>query len=74
MKEKTYTQVHLDKDAYTRELDVPKARMRIHALSRKEKRIHVGELMFGPWYLVRSVDPKYWVHGIDLLWFWIVVL
>ena len=49
MKEKTYMQVHLDEYAYTHELDVTKARMRIHALSRKEKRIHVGKLTFGPW-------------------------
>ena len=47
-----YTQVHLDEGAYTRGLDVTKARMHIHALSRKEKRVHVGELTFGPWYLV----------------------
>ena len=34
---------------------------------------------FDPMVLVRgiaskSVDPKYWVHGIVLLWFWTVVL
>jgi len=52
MKEKIYTQVHLDEDAYTRGLDVTKVRMRVHTLSRKEKRVHVGELTFGPWYLV----------------------
>jgi hypothetical protein len=44
-----YTQVHLDEDAYTRGLDVSKARMRIHALSCKEKRVHVGNL-----FLVRG--------------------
>ena len=49
MKEKTYTQVHLDEDAYTRRLDVTKACMHIHALSRKEKHVYVGELTFGPW-------------------------
>ena len=52
MKEKTYTQVHLDEDAYTRGLDIPKERMRIHALSCKEKHVHVGKLVSGPWYLV----------------------
>jgi len=35
--------------------------------------------VFDPMVLVRgiaskSVDPKYWVHGIALLWFWTVVL
>jgi len=88
MKEKTYTQVHLDEDAYACRLYITKVRMHIHALSRKEKHIHVGKLTFGPWYLVlgnstygfgpwylvKSVDPKYWVHGIVLLWFWTMVL
>jgi len=45
-------QVHRDQAAYTRGLDVTKVRMRIHALSRKEKRVHVGEPTFGSWYLV----------------------
>ena len=49
MKEETYTQVHLDEDAYTRGLDVSKARMRIHTLSHKEKHVYVGELTFGQW-------------------------
>ena len=49
MKEKIYTQVHLDKDTYTRGLDVTKAHMRIHTLSCKEKCIYVGELIFGSW-------------------------
>ena len=52
MKEKIYTQVHLDEDVYTCVLYVTKARMHIHALFRKERRVHVGELSFGPWYLV----------------------
>jgi len=52
MKEKICTRVHLDKDAYIHGLDVSKVRMHIHALSCKEKRVHVGELTFGPWYLV----------------------
>jgi len=45
-------QVHRDQDAYTHRLNVTKERMHIHALSRKEKCIHVGEPSFGPWYLV----------------------
>ena len=52
MKEKIYTQVHLDEDMYTHRLYVTKARMHIHALSRKEKHVHVEELTFGLWYLV----------------------
>ena len=48
MKEKSYTQVHLDKVSYTRGLDVSKVRMRIHALSCKERRLYVGKLTFGP--------------------------
>jgi len=49
MKEKSYTQVQLDKVAYTRGLDVLKARMRIHAFSCKRKRVYVGKLTLGPW-------------------------
>ena len=49
MKDKIYTQVHLDEDAYTRGLDVTKVRMRIHALSRKEKCIYVRKLTLGLW-------------------------
>ena len=52
MKEKIYMQVHLDEVAYTRGLYVTKACMHIHELSHKEKRVHVGELTFGLWYLV----------------------
>jgi len=87
-KKNIYTQVHLDEAAYTRRLDVWKMRMCIHALSCKEKHVHVGELIFGPWYLVFGiwtygfgpwylvgcVDPKYWVHGIGSKWFWTMVL
>ena len=49
MKEILYTQVNLAEDAYTRGLVVSKVRVRIHALSCKEKRVYVGELTFGPW-------------------------
>ena len=28
----------------------------------------------GPWYLVRSVDPKYCVQGIGSKWFWTMIL
>jgi len=52
MKEKIYTQVHLNKYAYIRRLDVSKVHMHIHTLSHKEKCVHVGELTFGLWYLV----------------------
>jgi len=55
MKEKSYTQFHLDKVAYTRGLDISKAHMRIHALSCKEKRVHVGKLTFGPEHLVLGI-------------------
>ena len=39
----------------------------------------ISPTVFDPMVLVRgiaskSVDPKYWVHGIVLLWFWTVVL
>ena len=61
MKEKTYTQVHLDEGTYTRRLDVAKAHMRIHILSRKDIRVHVG-----PWYLdhgilTHGIGPRYLV-------------
>jgi len=52
MKEKSYTQAQLDKVVYTRGLDVLKARMRIHALSFKRKRVYVGKITLGPWQLV----------------------
>ena len=48
MKENSYMQVHLDKFTYTHGLDVSKARMRIHTLSFKEKRVYVGKVTFGP--------------------------
>jgi len=48
MKEKSYTQVHLDKVAYTYGLDVSKECMHIHGLSCKEKCVYVGNLTFGP--------------------------
>ena len=62
--------------------------MPIHALSRKEKRVHVGKLGFGLWYLVpsilthgidpsylhRSIDREYLVLGIASKWFWTMVL
>ena len=62
--------------------------MRIHALSRKEKHVHVGKLGFGPCYLVpgiltrgidpryldRSIDPRYLVQIIASKWFWTMVL
>ena len=60
MKKKIYTQVHLDEGAYTHGLDVTKSRMRIHALSCKEKRVYVGELTFGLWYLVLDIRPMVW--------------
>jgi len=49
MKEISYTQVQLEKVAYTRRLDVFKARMRIHALSCKINRVYVEKLTLGPW-------------------------
>ena len=53
--------------------------VRIHALSHKERHVHVGEFGFRPWYLdhgilthgigprylVRSIDTRYLVEGID---------
>ena len=87
-RENIYTQVHRDQAVYTCRLDVSKARMHIHTLSRKEKCVHVGKLGFGSWYLVpgilicgidprylvRSVDPRYLDQGIDSKWFWTMVL
>ena len=53
--------------------------MHIHALSRKERCVHIRKLSFGPWYLVHGilvlvrgicVDPRYCFymvlyHGIE---------
>ena len=55
MKKKLYTQVDLVKVAYTRGLDVSKARMRIHALLCKKKRVYVGKLTFGLGQLVLGI-------------------
>ena len=50
---------------------------KVHALSWL---VHgISLTVFDPMVLVcgiasKSVDPKYWVHGIVLLWFWTVVL
>ena len=76
------------KGAYTRGIADPKGRMHMHALSRKEKCVHVGKLVFSPWYLVpsiltrgidsryfdRSVEPRYLDPGIGFKWFWTMVL
>ena len=76
MKEKRHTQVSFDEVAYTRGIADQKSRM--HALSWTEKRVHVGKLIFrsmvfGPWYCVRSIKPRYWVPSIGSLWFWTMV-
>ena len=54
-----------------------KACIRTHAVSQKERRVHVRKLSFFPWYLVRGIDPwpqvlgpRYWSyvvldHGIE---------
>ena len=55
MKKKSYMQVNLDKDAYTCGLDISKARMHMHTLSCKEKRVYVGKLNFGPGQLVLDI-------------------
>jgi len=87
-RKKRYTQVPLNQVAYSLGLADQKARMCIHALSRKERRVHVGEFGFGPWYLdhgilthgidprylVRSIDPRYLVQGFESKWFWTMVL
>jgi len=48
-------QVPLNKIVYTCGITDQKDRIRMHALSCKEKHVHVGNLMFGPWYLVRHI-------------------
>ena len=87
-RKKRYTQVPLNQVTYTCKITDQKACIRMHTLSCKEKRVHVGKIIFGPWYLVlgiwtygfgpwyliRSVEPRYWVHRIDSLWFWTLVL
>jgi len=64
-KKNTYTQVHCDQAAYTRRLDFTKARIRIHALSRKEKHVYVGKLTLGPWQLVLGIWTMVLDHGIS---------
>jgi len=55
-------QVNLDESAYTCGLVEQKVRTRTHAGSQKERRVHVGKLSFGPWYLVHGILIL--VHGI----------
>ena len=81
MKKIRYTQVPLNQVTYTCRIADQKARIRMHALSCKEKHVHVGKLIFGPWYLVLGIwtygfGPWYlvWLHSIDSLWFWTMVL
>jgi len=62
MKKERYTQVHLDQPAYTRKFIEQKACMRTHALSRKERRVHVGKLNFGMWYLIHGISTL--IHGV----------
>jgi len=62
MKKERYTQVHLDKGAYTHGLTDQKERIRTHALSQKEKHVYLGKLNFGPKYLVHGIL----IHGIGL--------
>ena len=81
-------QVPLGQVAYTCRFADQKVCVRIHTLTRKEKRVHIGKLGFGLWYLVlgilphgigptylfQSVDPRYLVQGIGSKWFWFMVL
>ena len=72
------------KGVYTRRIADQKSRMHMHTLSCTEKRVHVGKLIFGsvvfrpmvfgPWYYVQSVEPRYWVPSIGSKWFWTMVL
>ena len=73
---------------YTRGFNVYKSCICTHTLSQNERRVHVGKIGFGSWYLdhgivihnisprylVRNVDPRYLVQGIDSKWFWTMVL
>ena len=68
-----YTQIHRPKGAYAY------TRTFMHREARTVWKIWflflgIWTYGFGPWYLVQSVEPRYWVHGIDSLWFWIMVL
>jgi len=62
---KKYTLVHFVQVAYTRGLIEQNERIRIHALSQKEKRVWDGKSRFWSKVLVRGIDPK---------WFWSEVL
>jgi len=88
MKKERYTRVPIDKPHVHVVSQTKRHVWHTHTLSRKEKRVHVGKLSFGPWYLVHGivihgigprylvwvVDPKYLVQGIDSKWFWTMVL
>ena len=57
-----YTQVNLDESAYTHGLAEQNVCIRTHASSQKERRVHVGNLFCGLWYLVHGILVL--VHGI----------
>jgi len=78
MKEKEVYAGFFDKVAYTRRITEQKSRMRMHALSCRGKHVHVGKLIFttmvfGPWYCIQSIEPRFWVPSIGSLWFWTMV-
>jgi len=80
-KKNSYKQFPLNQATYTHGIIDQKVHMHIHTLSCTKKCVHVGKLIFspwylvlgiwtygfGPWYLVWSVEPKYLVQGIDSL-------
>lgn len=68
-KKNSYTQVTFNQVTYICGIDDKKLRMRIHTLSCTEKRVHMGNIIFGsmvigPWYCVRNIEPRYWVPSI----------
>jgi len=60
MRKERYTQVHLEKLAYTHRLADQKDCTHTHALSQNERHVYLGKLSFGPKYLVHGIL----VHGI----------
>ena len=80
MKKVRYTQVHyIPSHVYTQVHYIQRHVYRTHALSQKERHVHVGKLSFGLWYLVHGIwsevltqllRPRYWSyvvlgHGIE---------
>ena len=79
MEEERYTQVHLHQAAYTHRLIEQKGRIMYTRTFTEGKecipwKTKFWSEVFGPWYLIRGIDPRYLIQGIGPKWFCSMVL